>query len=138
MFDSDVSGDLFPQTSVGRGLASIAAIGGILCIALPVTVIGSNFSKEFEDYQVAQRTISELKRQRAVLGVRAKLAGLTSLHIFLGDNEDADGNVEYEEGQFNLLGELILTYLQRQDLETAFRIIDADGSGMWTRNKTFT
>ena len=122
------TGDLFPQTSAGRALASIAAIGGILCIALPVTVIGSNFSKEFELFQTSQRNLRDLKRKRAVMGVREKISCLTSLQVFLGNDEDVV-NVEYDEGQFNLLGELILTYRQRQDLETAFKIFDTDSSG---------
>jgi hypothetical protein len=43
-------GDLYPTSTGGRALATTLAHIGILVLALPISVIGSNFSVEFEKY----------------------------------------------------------------------------------------
>jgi len=47
-------GDLTPTTTGGRIIACICMYYGVLLMALPITVIGNNFSKEFEKYNNAR------------------------------------------------------------------------------------
>lgn len=44
------AGDIAPKTRNGRLVASFAAILGIFVIALPVTVVGGNFAREYTAY----------------------------------------------------------------------------------------
>jgi hypothetical protein len=39
---------MVPTSTLGRLVASLAAYIGILCIALPVTIVGTNFTTEYE------------------------------------------------------------------------------------------
>ena len=41
-------GDCYPVTPVGKMVTIVAMISGILTLALPITVIGSNFAKMVE------------------------------------------------------------------------------------------
>ncbi|GMI02844.1 hypothetical protein TrLO_g14067 [Triparma laevis f. longispina] len=41
-------GDQFPQTGLGKFITVICMLCGILTLALPITVLGSNFSAEYE------------------------------------------------------------------------------------------
>mmetsp|Transcript_27544 Transcript_27544/g.74959 ORF Transcript_27544/g.74959 Transcript_27544/m.74959 type:complete len:1411 (-) Transcript_27544:248-4480(-) len=40
-------GDMYPLTGLGKFLSVVTMTGGILVLALPITVIGSNFSREY-------------------------------------------------------------------------------------------
>ena len=41
-------GDISPITPLGRLVAVFAMFSGIIIVALPITVIGANFEKQFE------------------------------------------------------------------------------------------
>eukprot|EP00415_Alexandrium_ostenfeldii_P001284 UN1284 len=43
-------GDDYPTTTAGRFIGVVAAYVGILLIALPVTIVGGNFSKYYSDW----------------------------------------------------------------------------------------
>jgi hypothetical protein len=44
-------GDVFPVTSLGKLIASVAALCGILVIAIPITIIATNFNAEYAKMQ---------------------------------------------------------------------------------------
>jgi hypothetical protein len=50
-----------PVTHAGRFIATLAAISGVLCISIPVSVISTNFTSE---YETAQKAAAERKKQR--------------------------------------------------------------------------
>ena len=41
-------GDIYPLSAIGKLVGSLAALGGLLVLALPITIIGANFDEEFE------------------------------------------------------------------------------------------
>lgn len=43
-------GDLFPTTTLGRIIGVITSYVGILLIALPITIVGGNFSNHFDEW----------------------------------------------------------------------------------------
>ena len=51
-------GDGYPMTSEGRTLAVFAMLGGILIIAMPITVIGDNFSKAYDSQSFEEELIA--------------------------------------------------------------------------------
>jgi uncharacterized membrane protein len=57
-------GDFFPTTSAGRFLAGVLAYSGILAIAMPVTILGNNFTKEYTKYYDEKAAHEEALRAR--------------------------------------------------------------------------
>ena len=62
-------GDFNPATILGKAFAMIVVVVGVLVIALPVTVIGSNFSagfnKEEADREMAEKLLVDERRRLA-------------------------------------------------------------------------
>ena len=44
-------GDCYPVTVLGKTIAIITMLSGVLILALPITVVGANFQKMVEIYQ---------------------------------------------------------------------------------------
>lgn len=57
-------GDIVPTQWYGKALSMIAMLCGILVIALPITVIGANFSAVYDEYMSTQE-IQESQAQAA-------------------------------------------------------------------------
>ena len=47
-------GDMFPTTPWGRVVACIAMYSGVLVLALPISVMGSTFTREYEKKHVEE------------------------------------------------------------------------------------
>eukprot|EP00750_Incisomonas_marina_P018213 INCI2759.1.p1 GENE.INCI2759.1~~INCI2759.1.p1 ORF type:complete len:410 (-),score=77.27 INCI2759.1:1564-2793(-) len=72
-------GDVFPITHVGKIIAALTSIMGIFFLAIPITVISTNFNKE---YELAQRKQAELRAKMELIKnhFRLKRSGLDSLY----------------------------------------------------------
>ena len=77
-------GDVYPKTGVGKLIGIICALCGILALALPITVIGSNFSSVF-----AEETAREEEENKEEEGE--------------GEGDDRLTQKGFEEGLENLL-----------------------------------
>lgn len=56
-------GDMYPITTMGKLIAGLTAIWGIVLIALPVAVIGSNFAVIYQDEEKVNKLMQEHKKQ---------------------------------------------------------------------------
>jgi hypothetical protein len=72
-------GDAFPTTREGKFMGSLTMLCGVVVLAMPVGVIGANFSNEYERVQADTRRRAKLMQQRMEKEARAKeaKAGLT-------------------------------------------------------------
>ena len=122
-------GDLFPVTSGGRTLACITAIGGIICIALPVTVIGTNFTKEYDAYFERQKQYKLMKDKMIVKHMKSKLKRLPSI---IGLQGIAMRNRRHSRAgeQLEQVSVSAMTSTQRADMKKAFDVFDNDKSGI--------
>jgi voltage-gated potassium channel Kch len=116
-------GEIAPVTTAGRIVASIAAICGVFCIALPVTVIGANFSSELSAYQDRQWKNRRARRKLKVHMIRHKLLSLVSLQVMF-----AGSAVNHDDFAYDDDGEVQLTDQQERDMHEAFKFFDVDGS----------
>lgn len=71
-------GDMYPITGVGKLIASLAALSGILVIAIPITIISTNFNAE---YGSMNKEKERVKARMALLRAHfaAKRAGLDAV-----------------------------------------------------------
>jgi voltage-gated potassium channel len=90
-------GDLFPVEGIGRFIANIAMITGILVFALPLAVIGSNFQNAFQAYD-------EENIKKAKAKVRSKSLIESSDKVYQKHHELIDevkhmiSSLKYKEG----------------------------------------
>lgn len=64
-------GDLAPTTLVGRYIASLVALLGVLVLALPISIVGANFTKEYEKHMIAMQDYRrKMKKARKELKER--------------------------------------------------------------------
>mmetsp|Transcript_32542 Transcript_32542/g.85748 ORF Transcript_32542/g.85748 Transcript_32542/m.85748 type:complete len:712 (-) Transcript_32542:189-2324(-) len=67
-------GDMYPVTDPGKAVGSICMVSGILVLALPITIIGANFSNEYGRVQSEEkREAMELAAELAEDAARAEV-----------------------------------------------------------------
>jgi voltage-gated potassium channel Kch len=67
-------GDFFPTSALGRAVAIILMYAGILIIALPVGVVGSSFSKEYEKMLLLEKmSQNENEKEKSHPTTRAEM-----------------------------------------------------------------
>jgi voltage-gated potassium channel Kch len=71
-------GDITPVTYGGRFIATLAAICGVMCICVPVSVISANFSDEYSKAEAAATERSRLRHERILNNYRAKIHKLSA------------------------------------------------------------
>jgi hypothetical protein len=60
-------GDRTPGTAFGKVLTSVAIVGGVLFMAMPITIVGSSFA-EVREHKQTPTTSRDLPRPRPDLG----------------------------------------------------------------------
>ena len=73
-------GDLYPTSVAGKIVGTVTILCGILVLALPISIIGQNFTKEFQDDENAKEE-EELAREEAAMAKAAE--GLTGVQAAL-------------------------------------------------------
>lgn len=84
-------GDMYPITLVGRLVAVMTMLAGIVVIALPITLIGSNFVEEYRRSQAAD--LKEKKRKDAIARALAEIRIGETLKSFMTTDQAKVGLV---------------------------------------------
>ena len=79
-------GDVTPKTHLGRAIGTVCACVGVLIVALPVSVIGSNFTL-FYSHAQAQLKLPKKKKKPVLLGAAGVLVSETSIY---GNEESSE------------------------------------------------
>jgi hypothetical protein len=74
-------GDIAPTTPPGRLVAALLAYAGILSIAMPVTIIGNNFSKQYTKLYEERGGRFEMDEEA---GQKGTGEGFLTATVFLG------------------------------------------------------
>lgn len=84
-------GDVTPVTPIGKLIASFTALCGILVIALPISIIGTNFSDAYKDFLKKQEDEAELLRQKEKLEREREEAERSKDLFFVTEEDGGDG-----------------------------------------------
>lgn len=75
-------GDTFPVEAGGKVVATVAMFAGVLTLAMPITIIGTNFSEVYDEYkrkQAAKKAVSDAMLLHNTFGAGATLRELVAL-----------------------------------------------------------
>lgn len=86
-------GDVYPKSPLGKVIGTVCACVGVLIVALPVSVIGSNFTL-FYSHAQAQLKLPKKKRTPILLGAAGALVSESTLY-------NNDGNSDSSEAASN-------------------------------------
>lgn len=78
-------GDIYPRTLLGRLVAWVTMLSGILVIALPVAIVGSRFQEVYNDMEVAKRQKAD-GRTDEVSATRRQLENEALLYEKIADH----------------------------------------------------
>ena len=115
-------GDYSPQTGSGRVLMGFAMIAGLAVFAMPLAIVGNNFSMAWEGRTIAL-IAEEIKRDL----LRKGLSVNDVLDAFEGFDPNDDGVCSYEEFK-RALKQLRIT-LHTKKLRAVWTMLDHDESG---------
>lgn len=71
-------GDLYPSTTAGRVVGAVCCIYGIICIAMPVTVVNNAFSSELNTYKSALKMAKKLHDKQVEVQERHERESISS------------------------------------------------------------
>ena len=97
-------GDVSPEGHAGKVVGSVAILAGVVLLAMPLAIVGNNFSKAWEERSKVRLI---LRLQRTCIDRNISLKGM--LQLFEEADTDRSGFLDYLEFH-RLLDELGLDY----------------------------
>lgn len=115
-------GDISPDSEMGKAVTVPIIVCGVLFMAMPITIVGNNFTVVWEERQVlfVVAKIHMLLKQRSMTEVHA-------LEVFREMDADGDGSLDIQEFR-RALGVMGIQLQSRQLAET-FHAFDGDMDG---------
>jgi len=83
-------GDMIPQTRCGQSIAVIAAISGVFCLGLPISVITTKFTEKYRDMLQEQKVEDERKR---FMEAKQQIQGMRGIRALAGNLTNPMGKV---------------------------------------------
>ena len=90
-------GDLFPTSNLGKVMGTLTMIVGILVLALPITIIGTNFVQEYMEVEGKKERLRRYQ-ERELKRLNESGVGLDDLH-----KAETDGSDEAEKLEMAVL-----------------------------------
>lgn len=90
-------GDLFPTSNIGKAMGTLTMIVGILVLALPITIIGTNFVEEYMEVEGKKERLRRYQ-ERELKRLNESGVGLEDLH-----KAETDGGDEAEKLEMAVL-----------------------------------
>ena len=85
-------GDVYPRSPLGKIIGTVCACVGVLIVALPVSVIGSNFTL-FYSHAQAQLKLPKKKKTPLLLGAAGALVSESTLYNNDGNSDSSEDGV---------------------------------------------
>jgi len=116
-------GDVSPTTPAGKCFCCFVIVCGIIFLAMPLTIVGNNFSDVWNDRELLK--LQTLVRQMLIENGWGPDEMMVAFKEF---DRDGDGNIDTHEF-FYLAKHILKLPLTKVALHKLWRSIDVDGSG---------
>merc|ERR1719291_1144743 len=115
-------GDIYPGSALGKVVAAVAIMCGVLFMAMPITIVGNSFAIVWEERE-ALKVVMRVQRLLLHRGLHAREVIL----VFKEFDSSGDGQLDYDEFK-NALA-VLEVQLPPAKVRQLFRMFDSDGSG---------
>ena len=116
-------GDYSPRTSSGRILISICMLAGLVIIAMPIAIVGNNFTNAWDRRGLTY--LSEMLRQQLLLSGQSPDDVIFAFRMF---DTNRSGYISYREFREHIQNNLRADFSPKE-IRTLWKLIDADESG---------
>ena len=117
-------GDVSPNTNTGRLLVSVCMIIGVLLMAMPLAIVGSNFVQVWDD----REKVTAVEKLKDAL-FRHKKDPETVEAVFHAIDKDGSKTLSYQELRLGLKDLDVLKDITNKKLTKIWAALDPDGNG---------
>ena len=115
-------GDVYPESWTGKLMASVAIVCGVLCMSMPITIVGNEFHIAWQEREVLH-VVKGVRKMLKDRGLRTHEAVM----IFNEFDVSASGCVDF--GEFSKALECMGIRLPQVRLRQVFNLFDSNGDG---------
>lgn len=115
-------GDVYPESWTGKLMASVAIVCGVLCMSMPITIVGNEFHIAWQEREVLQ-VVKGVRKMLKDRGLRPHEAVM----IFNEFDVSARGWVDF--GEFSKALECMGIRLSQIRMRQVFNLFDSNGDG---------
>ena len=115
-------GDVSPESWTGKLMASVAIVCGVLCMSMPITIVGNEFHIAWQEREVLQ-VVKGVRKMLKDRGLRTHEAVM----IFNEFDVSARGYVDF--GEFSKALECMGIRLSQIRMRQVFNLFDSNGDG---------
>ena len=115
-------GDVSPESWTGKLMASVAIVCGVLCMSMPITIVGNEFHIAWQEREVLQ-VVKGVRKMLKDRGLRTHEAVM----IFNEFDVSARGCVDF--GEFSKALECMGIRLSQIRMRQVFNLFDSNGDG---------
>ena len=116
-------GDVTPTSWPGQMTAAVCIVCGVLFMAMPITIVGNEFTIVWHERELLQ-VVKGVRRGMRERGMQPFEAAT----VFREFDTSSDGTLDL--GEFNKALEAMGVHLSRTRLRQVFKIFDSDGDGV--------
>merc|ERR1719272_1254034 len=122
-------GDMYPVSKLGKIVTVLAILCGVIFMAMPITIVGNNFTLAIEE---KEKLAVVLSIQQHLIDRHMRADNI--LELFNEIDTSGDGNIDYKEFKFFVIKLMRGSHvcLKPSSMRRLFAVFDEDGSGCVT------
>ena len=117
-------GDVVPSSTVGQLVSVVAIVCGVLFMAMPISIVGNEFTNVWAERELLQvtRSVQMLLKERNLTPAEVAL-------VFREFDQDAGEDASLDQTEFGKALEVMGLHLSRSRVRHVFNAFDKDGDG---------
>ena len=123
-------GDVYPESWLGKLTASVAIVCGVLCMSMPITIVGNEFHIAWQEREVLQvvKGVRKMLRDRGLQAHEAVMI-FNEFDASSGESSASEGVGVLDLGEFGKALECMGIRLPQARMRQIFNLFDSNGDG---------